>query len=75
MSKVALRKVGSSFVATIPAELVQQLSLVEGQKLQVGKENGRIVLTPVTAELDDVARAHERLRKKYRSAFQKLADV
>lgn len=33
--KVALHKVGTSFVATIPAELVQQLKLVEGQKLAV----------------------------------------
>jgi antitoxin component of MazEF toxin-antitoxin module len=66
MSEVALRKVGTSFVATIPAELVQQLKLVEGQKLAVGKENGRIVFTPVTAEMD---------AKRYRSALQKLADV
>ncbi len=75
MSEVALRKVGTSFVATIPAELVQQLKLVEGQKLVVGKENGRIVLTPVTAEMDAVARADPRGAKKYRSALQKLADV
>lgn len=75
MSEVALRKVGTSFVATIPAELVRQLKLVEGQKLSVGKENGRIVLTPVTAELAAVARAYARVAKKYRSALQKLADV
>ena len=75
MSEVALRKVGTSFAATIPAELVQQLKLVEGQKLAVGKENGRIVLTPVTAEMDAVARAYTRVAKKYRSALQKLADV
>ena len=75
MSEVALRRVGTSFVATIPAELVQQLKLVEGQKLAVGKENGRIVLTPVTAEMEAVARAYARVSKKYRSALQKLADV
>ena len=75
MSEVALRKVGTSFVATIPAEVVQQLKLVEGQKLAVGKENGRIVLTPVTAEMEAVARAYARVSKKYRSALQKLADV
>ena len=75
MSKVALRKVGTSFVATIPVELVQQLKLVEGQKLAVGKENGRIVLTPVTAEIDAVAKAYARVAKRYRGALQKLADV
>ncbi len=74
MSEVALRKVGSSFVATIPSDLVQQLHLVAGQKLRVDKENGRVILTPLSAELQEVARVHERLLKKYRNAFQKLAD-
>ena len=75
MSKIALRKVGSSFVATIPVEVIKELHLEEGQKLQVGKENGRIVLTPVTAELDAVTAAHEKVLRKYRAAFQRLADV
>ena len=75
MSKIALRKVGSSFVATIPADVVQTLHLREGQKLQVTKENGRIVLTPVTAEFDAVMKAHEKVITKYRGALQRLADV
>ena len=75
MREITLRKVGTRFVATIPAELVQQLKLVEGQKLMVGKENGCIVLTPVTADMDAVAKAYARIAKKYRSALQKLADV
>lgn len=75
MGKVALRKVGSSFVTTIPVELVQELHLREGQKFQVSRENGRIVLTPVTADLQAVAKAHEKVLQKYRTAFQKLADA
>lgn len=75
MSKIALRKVGSSFVTTIPADVVQNLHLREGQKLQVSKENGRIVLTPVTAEFEAVMEAHEKVIAKYRAAFQRLADV
>jgi len=75
MSKIALRKVGSSFVATIPADVVQELHLKAGQKMQVGKEHGRIVLTPVTAETDEVMAAHEKVLQKYRAAFQRLADA
>jgi putative addiction module antidote len=75
MSKIALRKVGSSFVATIPVDLVKDLHLQAGQKLQVSKENGRIVLTPVTAELAAVLTAQEKVIAKYRAAFQRLADV
>jgi len=75
MSKIALRKVGSSFVTTIPADVVQNLHLREGQKLQVTKENGRIVLTPVTAEFDAVMKAHDKVIAKYRDALQRLADI
>jgi putative addiction module antidote len=75
MSKIALRKVGSSFVTTIPVDVVQDLHLRAGQKLQVSKENGRIVLTPVTAEFEAVMAAHEKVIEKYRAAFQRLADV
>jgi putative addiction module antidote len=75
MSKIALRKVGSSFVATIPVDVIQELHLRAGQKLEVSKENGRIVLTPVTAELAAVTAAHEKVLEKYRAAFQRLADV
>lgn len=75
MSKIALRKVGSSFVTTIPVDVIKDLRLRPGQKLHVSKENGRIVLTPVTAELDAVLTAQEKVIAKYRAAFQRLADV
>ncbi|OYY94196.1 MAG: hypothetical protein B7Y41_07675 [Hydrogenophilales bacterium 28-61-23] len=75
MSQVALRKVGSSFVTTIPAELVQELHLTEGQKFEISKENGRLVLVPVDAEFEAAMAAHEKVLQQYRAAFQKLADA
>jgi len=75
MSKVALRKVGSSLVTTIPADLVQELHLEEGQSLEISKSNGRIVMMPVDAKLEDAKAAHDKVIKKYRAAFQKLAEV
>ena len=75
MSEVSLRKVGSSFVTTIPAAVVSELHLKAGQRFQVSKEHGRIVLTPVTADLKAVTQAHEKILAKYRAAFQKLADA
>ncbi len=75
MSKVALRKVGSSLVTTIPAEVVQELHLEEGQSLEVSKSNGRIILMPVNAKMENAKAAHDKIIKKYRAAFQKLADV
>lgn len=75
MSKVALRKVGSSLVTTIPAEVVQELHLEEGQSLEVSKSNGRIILMPVNSKMENAKAAHDKIIKKYRAAFQKLADV
>lgn len=75
MSKISLRKVGSSFVTTIPSELVEELHLKAGQKFEVSKESGRLVLTPVSPEFDAAMKAHEKVLAKYRAAFQKLADA
>lgn len=75
MSIVALRKVGSSLVTTIPADLVQELHLEAGQSLEVIKSNGRIILMPVDAKMEEAKAAHDKIIKKYRAAFQKLADV
>lgn len=75
MSKVSLRKVGSSFVTTIPSEMVDELHLKAGQKFEITKENGRLVLTPVTPEMEAVVKAHDKVLQKYRAAFQRLADA
>jgi len=75
MSKVVLRKVGSSLVTTIPADVVQELHLDEGQKLEITKENGRIIMAPIDAKLAAVESSHDKIIKKYRATFQKLADV
>ncbi len=75
MSKVALRKVGSSLITTIPADVVQELHLDEGQQLEITKENGRIVMMPLNAKLDQARASHDKIIRKYRAAFQKLADV
>lgn len=75
MSKIALRKVGSSFVTTIPAELVQALHLAEGQQFEVTQEDGRLVLTPVTPEHEELLAAHKEVLQRYRDAFKRLADA
>ncbi len=75
MSRVALRKVGSSLVTTIPADVVQELHLDAGQQLEITKENGRIVMMPLDAKLELAKTSHDKIIKKYRAAFQKLADV
>ncbi|HIE02481.1 MAG TPA: AbrB/MazE/SpoVT family DNA-binding domain-containing protein [Thiotrichaceae bacterium] len=74
MSQVALQKVGSSLVATIPINIVQTLHLQEGQKFDVSLEEGKVILTPMTAELEEIMQAHNDVLQKYRPAFQRLAE-
>ncbi|OGI44818.1 MAG: hypothetical protein A2150_05905 [Candidatus Muproteobacteria bacterium RBG_16_64_11] len=73
MSKVSLRKIGSNYVTTIPSELVRELHLKSGSKFEVTKENGRLVLTPITPELEAVIKAHDKVPQKYRAAFHMWA--
>lgn len=75
MSKISLRKVGSSYVTTIPAATVKALHLKAGQKFEISQENGRLVLTPLSPTFDAAMKAHEKVLAKYRAAFQKLADA
>ncbi|RKZ36403.1 MAG: transcriptional regulator [Gammaproteobacteria bacterium] len=74
MSQVALQKVGSSFITTIPINVVQTLHLQEGQKFDVSYEAGKVILTPVTTELEEIMQAHNKVLQKYRPAFQQLAE-
>lgn len=75
MSEVTLRRVGSSLVATVPAEAASRIRIEEGQRLDVQVENGRLVLVPQTADSDAVQAAHDRAIQQYRAVFQKLADA
>lgn len=43
---VKLRKVGKSNIVTVPRPIIEAENLKEGQKLEWGIENGKLVLTP-----------------------------
>ncbi|MDH5545410.1 MAG: AbrB/MazE/SpoVT family DNA-binding domain-containing protein [Gammaproteobacteria bacterium] len=75
MGSVSLRKVGTSYVTTIPSEIVEELHLKEGQKFEIKKENGQLILIPVTPEYEEAMAAHDHVLEKYRAAFKKLSDA
>jgi antitoxin ChpS len=43
-----VRKIGNSTGAIIPAYILKELNLTEGDQIDVRTEEGRIVMTPVT---------------------------
>ncbi len=75
MSQVALKKMGADFTMTMPMEIVDCLHLQEGQKLDIRRENGQVILTPVPTNYQETMQAHQRMVDKYRSTFQRLADA
>lgn len=75
MSQVALKKMGTDFTMTVPTEIVDCLHLQEGQKLDIRRENGHVILTPIPTEYQETMQAHQRMMEKYRSTFQRLANA
>lgn len=75
MSKTTLRKGRSGLEITIPAQLVQELRLKVGQRIEVARENDRLVLTPVSPEMEMVSNAHKKVLRKYWTAFRCLSGV
>ena len=66
MSKVSLRKVGSSYVTTIPSELVQELHLVSNKFEVRGKRPARAHARD--ARTRSGIKAHDKV-PRYRAAF------
>ena len=75
MSRMSLRKAGTSLAGIIPAEIVRDLHLSDGQMLEVSQESGRIVLIPMNEELETIKVAHDSILDRYRRTFQGLADT
>jgi antitoxin component of MazEF toxin-antitoxin module len=45
--KVTLRKIGGSLTATLPADMVKEMNLRQGQQVKVAREGRKITLEPV----------------------------
>ena len=70
MTTAKLRRVGNSYVVTIPKEEVERLKLNEGDTLSV--EVRRLVLTPEMAP--DVRAAFEWAMERYAGDIEYLKD-
>lgn len=71
---VTVRKIGNSEGIIIPKEMLHEVGIRAGDKLELVNQNGELRLKPVNA---DFARQLEHARKfmdRYRVALQKLAE-
>lgn len=73
MASLKLRSVGNSVGVVFPKELLARYNLAEGDTLQVVETPDGVLLTPVSADVEEQLRLGRELMKTYRETFAALA--
>lgn len=68
-----IRKVGNSFVVTLPKEALALLRAGEGDTIYLTEAPGGLKLTPYAEDFEEQMEAFEEGRKAYRHALRELA--
>ena len=71
---IKIRRVGGSLGAIFPKDLLEEMSLGEGDELVVTRAGEGVTLTPNDPDLEKVLAAFERGREQYRNTLRKLAE-
>jgi putative addiction module antidote len=74
MTTLKIRKVGNSLGTILPAELLSELKVKEGDSLYVVKDAaGGVRLTAYDPDLEAAMEAGDSLMRRYRNAMRELA--
>jgi putative addiction module antidote len=74
MTVLKIRKVGNSLGTILPAELVAELHVKEGDALYVVKDAaGGVRITPYDPEFEKQMQVGDDLMRRYRNALRELA--
>jgi putative addiction module antidote len=74
MVQLKVRKVGNSLGITLPAQIAQDLQVVEGTQLFLTKEpGGSFRITPYDPDFADAMKAAKSIMARYRNALRELA--
>ena len=74
MVQLKVRKVGNSLGITLPAQVAQDLQVVEGAQLFLTKEpGGSFRITPYDPDFADAMKAAKSVMTRYRNALRELA--
>lgn len=71
--KLKIRKIGNSLGASIPKEILEQMSVGEGDSLYVTQTPDGIQLTPYDPEFESAMEAAKNITNRYRNAMKELA--
>ena len=73
MKTVKLRKVGDSYIFTIPKELKEKYNLKEDEELYIIESEDGFTVTPFNPETEEWAKAFDKTNQKYKNTLEKLA--
>jgi putative addiction module antidote len=73
MATLKLRAIGNSVGVVLPKELLAKLDLREGDTVQAVETPDGLLITPVSADVEEQLRLGRELMKQYRETFAALA--
>ncbi len=71
--KTKVRKIGNSLGVILPKEVIQTLTLEEGDTLTLEEDRGSIRLSRLETDFSDWAEAYRQLNRDYSDVLSELA--
>lgn len=68
-----IRKVGNSLGVILPKQIIDDLHLKSGDKVQILRNGSKMELLPLDQEFDDWAEAYDKLNTDYKDVLKALA--
>jgi putative addiction module antidote len=68
-----VRKIGNSMGVILPKQLIEELHLKKGDKLNITLKGKNVELSPVDPEFEEWAEAYRQVNKDYKDVLKELA--
>jgi putative addiction module antidote len=68
-----VRKIGNSMGVILPKQLIEELHLKKGDKLNITLKGKSVELSPVDSEFEECAEAYRQVNKDYKDVLKELA--
>jgi putative addiction module antidote len=68
-----IRNIGNSLGVLLPKQLIDELHLKEGDKVDIVRKGTNLELRPIDAEFEDWAEGYRQLNTDYKDVLKELA--
>lgn len=74
IARQKLQRIGNGIGLLLPAELLRETGIGVGDEVLVQAERGRVVITPLVADFDEMVTAADRFVAQHPNALEKLGE-